>query len=284
MKYLKNFLQWVFNNYTLSPVAQALPLHKEKLPFAKGKIEKPSLINQSMLHSLKTFCQSPIADYSALRAVGFKEYDTGEDGMKYWFLDRGSKVLAVAHLDFVSDANTFGYLYTKDDRREVVLSPQLDDRLGVWLICDVLYNLGYDILLTEGEESGKSTARYFSDKRDYNWIFSFDRRGTDVVSYQYDSPQMKNLLLAFDFTPGHGSFSDICYLERLGVKGFNFGCGYYDNHSADAYAIIDETIKMASKFIIFFENLKDKRMWHKNSHYRSYKTKKANSNGFTYSV
>ncbi len=175
--------------------------------------------------------------------------------------DNGSNILAVAHLDTVQSKNFF---YKSNGH---IFNPQLDDRLGAYIILELLPKLGIktDILLTEGEEMGRSTAAYFENKKQYNWIFSFDRAGSDVVLYDYDSHSMRKRLKKYGFKIGIGSFSDICWLENLNCKGINFGCGYYDNHSVKAYAIMDELIMSVQKFINFYNSNYNKHFQHKES-------------------
>jgi hypothetical protein len=174
------------------------------------------------------------------------------DGI-YIFRDAGSPVLAVAHLDTIQDVKHFRLIEENGCRLE---NPQLDDRLGAYIILDLLPSVGIktDILLTEGEETHCSTAQHFKSDKQYHWMFSFDRGGTDVVMYQYDSDDMRHLLEAEDFVVGKGTGSDIQYLEHLGCKGFNFGCAYYDRHSENAFALLDETTLMIEKFASFFRN------------------------------
>ncbi len=46
--------------------------------------------------------------------------------------------------------------------------------------------INVDVLLTTGEEMGQSSAAYFDPgEKKYNWMFQFDRGGTDVVTYDY---------------------------------------------------------------------------------------------------
>lgn len=219
----------------------------------------PQILTLEQIDKLQTFCRMPIKYFNF---PGWKKYQTPHG--VYYHLDRGSKVLAMAHLDTVQEKRPFVY-DVKEDGTEVLYSPQLDDRLGAWAILDPLYYLGFDILLTEGEEVGQSTAYWFKESFDrrYNWMFEFDRKGTDVVMYQYHSPRMKNLLESFDFEVGHGSCSDISYLEKLECKGFNFGIGYHNNHSMQAYAIMKDTMSMINKFKIFYRELKDVKLWHR---------------------
>lgn len=161
-------------------------------------------------------------------------------------IDRGSKVLAVAHLDHV--------VKTRPVMRDTVIScGQLDDRLGAWVILFLLPYLGInvDVLLTDSEETGQSTAQYFVPPKDYNWVVEFDRRGTDVVLYQYDSPSNRELLEEAGFSIGVGSFSDISYLD-IGVSGFNIGVGYHNEHTRFCYADLRDTIDNVALFADFY--------------------------------
>ena len=128
-------------------------------------------------------------DINEFQAYGF-EYKT-EDGRKFFFMDNHAPVLAVAHLDTVINDISFSV----NKKRKRMYSPMFDDRLGAYIILEhLLRELNYDVLLTVDEEIGKSTANSFNIGKEYNWIFSFDRKGSDVVMYQYDSPEMRKLL------------------------------------------------------------------------------------------
>ena len=166
----------------------------------------------------------------------------------YVFCDQGERVLGVAHLDTVLPGTHF----TSDGDR--VFSPALDDRLGVYLLSDLLPLLGvkFDLLLTDGEERGCSTARWFVPPRSYNWMFSFDRAGIDVVLHQYDKPANRRLLHQSGFHIGVGSYSDIANLDFLGCAGFNFGCGYHYQHKPNCYADLSETREMVARFVRFW--------------------------------
>jgi hypothetical protein len=147
----------------------------------------------------------------------------------YFFKDQGAKILAVAHLDTVQKPSKL------KQKHEIIRHNCLDDRLGAYLLIETLplWGVKFDLLLTEGEEHCASTAAYFEPPRQYNWIFSFDRAGTDVVTYQYDSQKIKKLLIENNFTPSFGSYSDICVLDHLGCKGFNFGTGLFSTEFQD---------------------------------------------------
>lgn len=180
---------------------------------------------------------------------------------RYAFKNNGSNVLAVAHVDVASSIRgvfqQFSAIKSNITKQPwFVVSPSLDDRLGVYIILDVLPRMGInvDVLLTDQEESGNSTAQHFVSSKKYNWIFSFDRNGMDVVMYQYDTIDNAALLQEYGFEVGWGTFSDIAYLEHLGVAGFNFGCGYHDEHSRRCHAYIMETELQLEKFKRFYKH------------------------------
>lgn len=195
---------------------------------------------------MKSRCLSPIASFEAIG-------DTARtrDGI-YVYKDVGSRILAVTHLDTVQ---SYDHFYTLPIASDVlVYNAQLDDRLGAYVILDLLPRLGIacDVLLTEGEETCHSTARYFQPSHAYNWIFSFDRAGGDTVLYGYDDKPTRKLLSKYEFQVGQGSYSDIADLEYLGCKGFNFGVGYTDNHSPFAHAYMSILAKQAKRFTKFY--------------------------------
>ena len=167
----------------------------------------------------------------------------------YGYLDRGSPILMVAHLDWVP----VPWRFAVDSQRTRVYCPRLDDRLGVYTILDVLPSLGIecDVLLTTDEEIGQSTAQYFSLPRKYHWIVEFDRRGEDVVTYNLDSPDWLDSLRSHGFRIGQGSFSDICYLDADCCCA-NIGIGYHHEHSSQCYVELSEYRRQLARFVRFY--------------------------------
>lgn len=182
----------------------------------------------------------------------------GED--YYYFKDNGSNILAVAHLDTVVDPDqrTTALLETAGGG-DVVYSGALDDRLGAYVLADLLPKMGltFDLLLTVGEESGASTAEYFEPSehhdRQYNWIIEFDRGGTDVVLYQYEDEDLVDLVEETGVRVENGAFSDISFLEHVGVKAMNWGVGYRDYHGPRGHVWLDDLFLMVDAFIEFHE-------------------------------
>ena len=179
------------------------------------------------------------------------------------FIDNGAKILAVGHLDFVL-WNARPKINKQCGNVKIEDTPQLDDRLGVWMILDVLKNAGInaDVLLTDSEEVGSSTAQYFQPNKDYDCIIEFDRAGSDVVMYDYEDDDCSQILESVGYWIGSGSFTDICYLQHLGVKGFNFGVGYHQQHSKGCYANLSETFDSFQKFQDFYAQWEGYRFEH----------------------
>lgn len=211
-----------------------------------------------------------IRDEEKYHALG----DTVRNNLQrpHTFIDNGAKILGVAHLDTVPNVVTPVF------NGQHVVSGQLDDRLGVWTMLDLLPYIGapkFDVLLTTDEEIGASTAADFVASKDYNWVFSFDRRGHQTVMYDYENDEMVELVNSYGWDVGFGSFSDICYLDHLKVKGFNFATGYHLEHTVKCYANLRDTLRSAKKFCKFAMDLFDKKLDHIPAPKPTYKSSKS---------
>lgn len=208
--------------------------------------------DQSML---KKVCEMEEIDFARIPGFELIQVDTKYDDEFYLFQDNGADVLYVAHLDTVvrHKDRTARFLETADGL--LVNSGALDDRLGAYVGLDLLPRLGikHDILFTVGEESGRSTAQFFDPPKEYNWGIEFDRGGTDVVMYEYHDAETKALVEASGARVDFGSFSDICYLDHLEIKCFNWGVGYDGNyHSTKGFAFLEDTFQMVDHYLDFY--------------------------------
>ena len=178
-------------------------------------------------------------------------------------IDNGANVLAVGHLDWVY-FNPKPKLRHQFENIRIENTPQLDDRLGVWVILDVMKEAGIkvDVLLCDSEETGNSTAQYFKTSKNYNWLVEFDRAGSGAVMYDYETPEYRNLLESAGYDVEFGSFTDICNLESLGVAGFNIGVGYQGQNTKKCYANISETFDSFRKFQNLHEAFSGERLPH----------------------
>lgn len=223
------------------------------------------------IDALKQMCTLPEKAFQRIKNATIQRDSMGEPAI---YVDNGSNILAVAHLDIARglDRNPFdcymAYLIADPDKKIFpgVFNQNLDDRMGVYIILNHLprmLGVRFDWLLTTNEESGGSTAMAFELPKDkkYNWMVEFDRRGTDVVLYGYDTSDFRNLIGKYA-TVGSGSVSDISYLEHLGIKASNWGVGYHLEHSTGHYANLNETADMLNRFIRFYNDYKDVHLPH----------------------
>jgi len=203
---------------------------------------------------LRWFCLA--SPREIMTRVGAKVI-ANQGGDIHGVVDRGAKVLAVAHLDTVFKKSDHAFFGTIANERWI-FSDALDDRLGAYIIAALLPKLGIetDLLFTTNEEKTMSTAFDFLPSHNYNWIVEFDRARTDVVAYQY-TETIETLLEAAGFKVGHGSYTDIVDLEHLGVAAFNVGVGYAQQHTLMCHANLEDTIKMVKKFVTWYELMKD---------------------------
>lgn len=169
----------------------------------------------------------------------------------FYHADNDSPILAVAHLDNVQRDRTCSVVGSNAGL--LAVSGALDDRLGAYVILELLPKLGitFDWLLTTDEELGASTADCFEPDKQYNWVIEFDRGGTDVVMYDYETKELVELVKDSGARVGMGSFSDICMLEHLGCAAFNWGVGYQDYHSPRSHAWLEDTFRMVAYFMRF---------------------------------
>jgi hypothetical protein len=220
-------------------------------------VESTTWRNTTMKKILNTF------NYSTMEIVFNADFEwfsqfgpivESENGQRHIFVDNGADILAVAHLDTVNDSKHFIRVEGLGEHQWTVFSNRCDDRLGAYLLIDVLpqFGLHYDILFCDDEEIGKSSAKNFVTEKQYKWVFEIDRRMDDVVTYGYSSIDWDNHLKKY-FTVGRGSVSDISYLEHLGCKAFNVGAGYENEHD-ETYACFHPiiTASQVGKLVQFY--------------------------------
>lgn len=205
--------------------------------------------------ALQRICTMPEEEFGTAFGMQTVEVDQHAPSNFYHFRDNGSDVLFVAHLDTVAKRGARDCHFVHTEAGLVVYSRALDDRLGAYVGLVLLPKLGitYDVLLTVGEETGQSTAAFFDASKDYRYMIEFDRGGTDVVMYQYEDDDTCDRVKASGARVGDGIFSDISYMEHLGIKGFNWGVGYRDYHTQRSHAYLSDTFTMVAHYLRFHE-------------------------------
>jgi hypothetical protein len=178
--------------------------------------------------------------------------DAGTKTRRRVFIDNGAKVLFVAHMDTVCRPRFYGV--RKNTGPDIVHASGLDDRLGVYVINKLVQECGLkaDVLITDLEETGQTTANYHKAK-DYNWIAEFDKAGSDVVTYGLACDDWNNALISRFGDIGIGSYTDICTLESTACA-VNIGIGYERAHSKNSFFSISALEKQMEKFIAFYDD------------------------------
>ena len=186
-----------------------------------------------------------LGSVESLRALGV--YTARDSKSGYTLIKSAVKnpipVLAVAHIDTVRAGDLFPVW-----AGGALRSSCLDDRLGVWALLEGLPRLlggggvPFDVLLSECEESGNSTACEFVESgaaAGYNWAFMFDRAGADAVHYGLTSAAFNSALVGDGWAVGYGSYSCVSEFGESGACVVNFGAGYTAQHTAACTAAFD---------------------------------------------
>jgi hypothetical protein len=234
-----------FNQLTAIIIAKPAQCRR---PIVKqsNQVISSKILRQLVLPQLGRRCRQSISEL-------FTELNgqiVGEFGKQYAFKDNGAKILAVAHCDTVRHDKHFEIVKLSDET--IIFSAQLDDRLGLYTILDLLPRLGIrvDVLLTENEEIGESTAKDFVTDKQYNWIVEFDRNGETAVTYQFDE-FIKAVSRYFKFDIG--TYSDIAELDFLGCSAVNIGVGYHGEHTGRCHLDVNEYVRQIVRFLRFYK-------------------------------
>lgn len=222
---------------------------------------------------LRDSCERHESDFAEVYGLETVAVLQREPANAYYFKDNGANTLAVAHLDTVVDHIERQCNFVDCEDGTVVFSGALDDRLGANIILDWLPKLGikHDWLLTLGEEWGASTAYYFEPPKEYLHMIEFDRGGTDVVMYEYEDKETADLVRDAGAKVGVGSFTDICYLDHLEVKGFNWGVGYQEYHGPRGHAFLEDTFSMLRKYLTFYAMVEDEYLPHEKPRHQPFR-------------
>lgn len=218
------------------------------------------MINLELLEQCHTVNEFEFLDFVKQTHPQAELYPYVPRNRQLIYINNNSPILGVAHLDATMPPTHFAVGKVKEKPGHTcIFSPMVDDRLGVYTLLHLLPLLGVhcDILLSEGEEVGDPTSRWFYTKKKYNWMFQFDRTGTDVVHYQYTAPNWLNGLRKYFENVRYGIFSDIAFMDHLNIQGVNVGTGYYDYTNYRAWASLNDLVSQIKKFKSFYERYKD---------------------------
>lgn len=188
------------------------------------------------------------------------------DKRHMWFIsEKPAKHLLVAHLDAVTDLDNKTYI-----KKDVLMNKGLDDRLGLYtcLYLQAKYQC-FDILLTDNEETGQSTAQHFSCP-DYNFIIEFDKAGIEeFVMYDTSDDLGEAIIESTGYIEGFGSYSDIADIST-DTASVNWCICYREYHTKNSHVLISEYMQSISDFELFFSENKDNRFYKNEDDWNDY--------------
>lgn len=177
----------------------------------------------------------------------FKYDIVGFDETRYVYVDNEAPVLLVAHIDTVQ----------KPRLEKWNTGAGFDDRLGCFLGYQLVnkYPQWFDLLLTDYEETGNSTAEFFEPSHEYNFVVELDREGMNYVAYGLACDEMKLALEMCGLDLEYGTYSDILELDHLKCSKINLGIGCYNSHglhSGFQESVTDSQIEKLLNFVELF--------------------------------
>lgn len=215
-------------------------------------------LSDGSLKTLRDFLEMPIESTDPVFARFGNEPGAiirGEGLRKFVYVPgrhRKDRVLLVAHADTVWDAE-----YTGETRLERQLACEngviwnihgglgADDRAGCAMIWE-LQNLGHSVLITNGEEQGRTGATWLMDENPdiadeinstHNFMVQLDRRnGADFKCYSVGSGSFQRYVKKMTgySEPDRRAFTDIVALCR-DICGVNLSIGYNNEHTDNEY-------------------------------------------------
>jgi hypothetical protein len=172
-------------------------------------------------------------------------------------INPGGRILCIAHRDTVFDNK----LPIPRDTGNIILSPALDDRIGIYILMALRESiLDITIVITDNEESCNSTARFIKPNDKYIAMVEVDRAMVnDSALYQYlQDPLWADYIESITNLKAEiGTYSDIASVE-IGIPGVNLSAGYSLAHSDSCYVIKRDIIAVyANAFKVISELLKN---------------------------
>lgn len=181
-------------------------------------------------------------------------------------------VLLVAHIDTVHKQPPL-HAYYDQDTYTVTADEGIggDDRVGCWMVCDIIKKHKCSVLFCDEEETGcigsGAFVKWFEKENkttDVKLIIQIDRRGDkDAVYYDLDNLGLEEYIESFGyFKTATGTFTDICVIApALKVAAVNFSSGYYHEHTLTEEVHIPECCKIRYEILRIIEDIPNHDKW-----------------------
>lgn len=223
---------------------------KERLSYNNMGTKNRSVFPKQFIDICKK-SQAELKEYVKQELLGYYEKVIENDG--YVYAPGSFPVVLTAHLDTVHKelVKTFWGYKGKDGQHIISSSEGIggDDRCGVFMILNILYNTDYrpTIIFCEDEEiGGIGSNKFLKDKvelPEVKFFIELDRGGaTDLVFYDDDNVKFADWCEEVTgYKTAFGSFSDISHLcPSYKISGVNISCGYHNAHTTDEYVVLEE--------------------------------------------
>lgn len=199
-----------------------------------------------------------------LKDKGYKKIISDE---LYIIAEGTLPVCLCAHVDTIGEEINYDNtskisLYDqKEDIFHVISGCTLDDRLGIYIIINIIESgLRPSIIFTDLEESGgigatKLVEDYPKCPLDIKFIIELDRQGEkDSVYYSCGNKEFQNYINSFGFNTAQGTFTDCLILgESWDIAAVNLSCGYQLEHTIYEYAHLEWTKNTENKVKIILK-------------------------------
>lgn len=228
----------------LYPAPRVVQTNRKPL-YVRGEKTKTYKEPHINLEVMRDVMFAPFEEF--MKIEGAKTANNVTRNRRHIFIDRGSPVLFVAHLDTVQEPTHFWA------NLDYIACPTIDNRLGAWVGMHGLPAMGLypDVLLTEGEEKSNSSGQDFAKSKQYNFLVSFDRMNDDVAMYGFLDEGWVSTCAKYELKGVKGSYSDISSMEYMGCKGMNVGCGMERYHDKESYTTVSILIRQMKRFASF---------------------------------
>ena len=205
-----------------------------------------------------------------LQACGYSDIEWVGDNL---FAHGNVPIMLVAHADIVGVDYPTEFIYEckdSEDARTVIRANKRtlggDDRCGLYIMLETMKKLNVRpyICVTHDEEKGCIGANEFVCKMPYNeseikFMIELDRRGSNDLVFYESSSNTEFVKFCEDSTgwkEAIGSFSDICeFMESWKICGVNMSCGYYCEHTANEYVVIEEMLNTIKTLVKWLNNI-----------------------------
>lgn len=249
---------------------------------------KNKICNSLEMNNLINYCKFSQKELytiliNELKLLGYKVYDNdqSEHCSRYIYGVGSIPICLTAHLDTV-----FGNNRNKDIKvnGDIITSKDGlggDDRVGVYMILDIIKKYKCNVLFLEDEECGHSGAVHFINgpyremfMKQNNFCIDLDMHGANILTfYETTNDEFKKEILSIlkdykqrdpkvgasdliELTVGWDKQcrSGIRHMDGTNIASFNIGVGYYNAHTLEEYVkfsevkkSIDDVIKVINK-------------------------------------